>query len=158
LLWDGLFNWESKARVAFLNDGAIPLHFYGPGYVFLHKAYPPLVPVLEAWIYGFLGREDQSMAKWIGPYFYLAVLLLLISVARRTRCKDWSAILVIVPCLLVPALVLGEGSATSGYADFPLAAIYLCAVLHLTAYWQTGSLGSARLAGIASMLLVFTKS
>lgn len=157
LMWDGLYNWEWKARAAFLNHGSIPLSYYSPGELF-HKAYPPLVPVLEAWIYGFLGRHDQSMAKLIGPYFCLAALLLLISVSNRERKNGWSAVLVFLPFVLVPCLYLGDGSATSGYADFPLAAIYFCAVIHLTEHWQTGSSRSATLAGISAMLLVFTKS
>ena len=157
LMWDGLYNWEWKARVAFLNHGSFPLSYYSPGELF-HKAYPPLVPVLEGWIYGFLGRPDQSMAKLIGPYFCLAALLLLISVSHRERKNGWSAVLVVLPFLCVPCFHLGEGSATSGYADFPLATIYLCAVIHLTEHWQTGSTSSATLAGMSAMLLVFTKS
>ena len=96
LMWDGLYNWEWKARVAFLNHGSILLGYYSPGELF-HKAYPPLVPALEAWIYGFLGRPDQSMAKLIGPYFCLAALLLLISVSNRERKNGWSAVLVMLP-------------------------------------------------------------
>jgi hypothetical protein len=93
--WDGLFNWESKARVAFLNGGAIPLQYYTSNYDFFHRSYPPLVPLLEAWIYGFLGRMDQSTIKLIGPYLYLAVTLLLLSVANRTRQWRWSGIFVL---------------------------------------------------------------
>lgn len=158
LEWDGLFNWESRARVAFLSHGSIPLGFYTSAYDFFHRTYPPLVPILEAWIYGFVGRLDESMAKLIGPYFYLAAALLLISVARRAKNHCWSATLVVLPFLLVPSLLMGAGSAASGYADFPLSAIYLCAVVHLIEHWRTGSLASARLAGVSAMLLPFTKT
>jgi hypothetical protein len=38
--WDGLFNWESKARITFYNDGAMPLQFYTSGISFFHNGYP----------------------------------------------------------------------------------------------------------------------
>jgi hypothetical protein len=156
--WDGLFNWESKARVAFLNGGAIPLQYYTSNYDFFHRSYPPLVPLLEAWIYGFLGRMDQSTIKLIGPYLYLAVTLLLLSVANRTRQWRWSGIFVLLPFLLVPALAMGQGSASSGYVDFPLSAIYVCGVVHCAEYWRTRSMESARLLGLSAALLPFTKA
>jgi hypothetical protein len=155
--WDGLFNWESKAKVAFLNGGAIPLQYYTSNYDFFHRSYPPLVPLLEAWIYGFLGRMDQSMIKLIGPYFYLAAALLLLSAANRTNHWRWSGIFVLLPFLFVPALAIGQGSASSGYADFPLSAVYLCAVVQCVEYWRTRSVISARLLGLSAALLPFTK-
>jgi hypothetical protein len=156
--WDGLFNWESKARVAFLHGGAIPLQYYTSNYDFFHRSYPPLVPLLEAWIYGFLGRMDQSMIKLIGPYFYLAAALLLISVANRTKQWCWSGIFVLLPFLLVPALAMGQGSASSGYVDFPLSVVYVCAVVHCVEHWRTQSVDSARLLGLSAALLAFTKA
>lgn len=158
LAWDGLFNWESKARVAFLNGGALPLDYYTSGYPFFHNRYPPLLPLLEAWIYGFLGHIDQSMIKLIGPYFFVAAILLLISVVNRESKARWTALLVILPFLLVPGVVTGEGAATTGYADFPLSAIYLCAVIYCVEYWRTRSAESARLLGVSAMLLPFVKS
>jgi hypothetical protein len=156
--WDGLFNWESKARAAFLNGGAIPLQYYSSNYDFFHRGYPPLVPLLEAWIYGFLGRTDQSMIKLIGPYFYLAATLLVVSVANQNRQWRWSRIFVILPFLLVPALAIGQGSASSGYADFPLSAVYLCAAIYCLEYWRTRSMAPARLLGLTAALLPFTKT
>ena len=150
--WDGLFNWESKAKVAFLNGGAIPLQYYTSNYDFFHRSYPPLVPLLEAWIYGFLGRMDQSTIKLIGPYFYLAAALLLVSVANRTREWRWSGIFVLLPFVLVPALAMGQGSASSGYADFPLSAVYVCAVIYCVEHWRTRSVESARMLGLSAAL------
>ncbi len=156
--WDGLFNWEAKARIAFLNHGAIPMQYFRSGYDVFHVRYPPLVPILEVWMYGFLGRADQSMAKLIGPYFYLAAALLLTGYAMRETNRRLTAIVAFLFFALAPKLALSEGSASSGYADFPLGAIYLCAVVHCMGYGRSGSLESARLAGAAAVLLPFTKS
>jgi hypothetical protein len=67
--WDGLFNWEAKALIAFRHNGAIPLRFYTSGYEITHVAYPVYLPLLEAWIYEWLGHIDQSMIKLIGPIY-----------------------------------------------------------------------------------------
>ena len=156
--WDGLFNWESKARIAFLYHGAVPLSYYTNHYDFFHRRYPPLIPMLEAWIYGFAGRMDQGALKLVGPYFYLAAVLLVLSTARRNGVFRWSSVVVTIPFLLVPSLLFGSGSASSGYADFPLSVVYLCAVVHCLEYWRTGSADAARLVGVTAMLLPFTKA
>ena len=156
--WDGLFNWEFKARVAFSNHGALPLDFYRSGYEVSHVAYPVLVPLLEVWIYEWIGHVNQSLAKLVGPYFYLTALLLLIGASKTQPLRRWSAIVAVLTFGLVPALVLGAGSATSGYADFPLAVVALCALAHSVDYWTTGSRASARLGGAAAMALPFVKA
>jgi hypothetical protein len=100
---------------------------------------------------------DQSAIKLIGPYFYLAVALLVLSVANRTRQWRWSGLFVVLPILLLPALMMGQGSASSGYADFPLSAVYVCAVVYCVEHWRTRSAESVRLLGLSAALLPFTK-
>jgi hypothetical protein len=156
LEWDGLFIWEAKARIAFLNHGSIPLSYYAGANDYSHRGYPLLLPLFEAWIYGFAGRADQSMAKLAGPYFYLAALLLIAAASHRQRDR-WPRIVVLLPFALVPALIAGFGSASSGYADFPLAAAYLCAAVPAIEYWRTRSSGWLPLTGVSAMLLPFIK-
>jgi len=156
--WDGLFNWEAKAHIAFINQGTIPLTFYTNGYDFFHKSYPPMLPLLETWIYTFVGHADQSMAKLVGPYFYLAAALLVLSVGLRQTTTQWAAASVVAPFLLIPAFFIGEGSAASGYADFPLAVVYLCCIVNVCEYWNTSALYAARVAGISGALLPLTKA
>ena len=46
--WDGLLNWEVKARYAFQNDGVIPAAYYSSETRALtHPAYPLLIPMTE---------------------------------------------------------------------------------------------------------------
>ena len=156
--WDGLFNWEAKALIAFRHNGAIPLRFYTSGYEITHVAYPVYLPLLQAWIYEWLGHIDQSMIKLIGPYLYLAAVLLLISSAKRLTNSLWVAIIAVLLFGLVPAFMLGDGSVSSGYADYPLAVVWLCAVVHSIEYWRRGTLSAARLTGISAMFLPFVKN
>src|SRR5260370_42705527 len=57
----------------------------------------------------------------------------------------------------VPPAIIGAGSATSGYADFPLAAIYLCCAVQVLEYWRTSDAGVLPLLGITAALLPWTK-
>jgi hypothetical protein len=156
--WDGLFNWEAKALIAFRYNGAIPLRFYTSGYEVAHVAYPVFLPLLQVWIYEWLGHVNQSIIKLLGPYFYLAALLLLISSAKRVTNSLWAAIIAVLLFGGVPAYMLGDGSVSSGYADFPLAVVWLCALVQSIEYWRTGALSAARLTGISAMFLPFVKN
>ncbi len=50
--WDGLLNWEIKARYAFANGGVIPAtYFSDSGRAFSHPAYPLAIPFTELWLY-----------------------------------------------------------------------------------------------------------
>lgn len=156
--WDGLFNWEAKALIAFRHNGAIPLQLYTSGYKIPHVAYPVFLPLLQVWIYEWLGHINQSTIKLIGPYLYLAAVLLLISSTRPLVNNLWVAIIAVLLFGLVPACILGEGSVSSGYADFPLAVVWLCALVQSIEYWRTGTLSAARLTGASAMLLPFVKN
>src|SRR3954453_403232 len=49
--WDGLFNWEIKARYAFLNHGVRPASYYSKAGPFKPlPAYPLWLPVPEMWL------------------------------------------------------------------------------------------------------------
>jgi len=156
--WDGLFNWESKARFVFLNRGSIPLHLYSRDFDFGHVRYPLLLPLTEAWIYSWLGQMNQSLIKLVGPYLYLGAMLLLVGGTTALFGGGWRRLIPVVFVGSVPTFVVGEGSATSGYADFPLAVVYLSASVHCVRYWQTRTAGSLRLLGATTVLLAWTKS
>ena len=156
--WDGLFVWEAKAHIAFLHGGAMPLSFYTSGYEISHAAYPMLLPMLQVWIYGWIGHIDQSAIKLIGPYFHLAGVLVVVGSARVLTYPLWVRMLAAVLIGFVPALVINEGSATSGYADFPLAIMFLCAGIHCIEYWRTGAATAIRLASASAMFLPFIKA
>lgn len=156
--WDGLFVWEVKAQIAFRNGGALPMEYWPSHYELTHSAYPVFLPIFQVWIYEWIGHVDQSFVKLIGPYFYAAALLLLIGAVRRAELSRWVAFLATMVLASVPAVVLSEGSATSGYADFPLAVAFLAAVIHLVDYWRSGSRSAMLLAGACGGMLPFVKA
>jgi hypothetical protein len=135
--WDGLFVWNAKALIAFRHHGAIPLQFYTSGYEVSHVAYPVFLPLLQVWISGWLGHVNQSMIQLLGPYLYLAAVLLLISSAKRLTDSLWVATIAVLLFAVVPEYMLGYGSVSSGYADFPLGVVWLCALVNSMEYWRT---------------------
>jgi hypothetical protein len=156
--WDGLFVWEVKAQIAFRNGGALPMGYWTSNYELSHSAYPVFLPMFQVWIYEWVGHVDQSFVKLIGPYSYAAALLLLIGAVRRAELSRWVAFLAIMMLAFVPAVVLTDGSATSGYADFPLAVAFLAAVIHLVDYWRSRSQSAILLAGACGGMLPFMKA
>lgn len=156
MAWDGVMTWEQKARMAWLNGGGLPLPYLAQPYRY-HADYPPLVPLLEAWVYGWLGHVDQVRVKLVFAGFLLSVLWLLAAAARRFGLgAGWCVLAVLLP-LCVPRLILGEGSATSGYADFPLAAAYFACVVLLITSGGEDAPGALRAAGLLAAALPWTK-
>lgn len=147
--WDGLFNFESKARLAFLNGGVIPPEFFSdPSRTWMLQSYPLLLPLTESWLYSWLGRADQELVKIIFVLFFVSALCLLNGGARRLEVAGWQMFISPVLVFTTPLLLIGDGSASSGYADFPLAVFYLAAVIWLMEFWRSGDNAALRLAGV----------
>jgi hypothetical protein len=116
-----------------------------------------MVPALEAWVYGWLGHVDQVLVKVLFAGFFLAASWLLATAAARLGLGTGWAIAAAVLPVCVPPLVVGEGSATSGYADFPLAAGYLGSVVYLLEYLREGRREALRAAGVMAAVLPWIK-
>jgi len=146
--WDGLFNFELKARLAFLNGGVLPLELLSdPSRTWTLQSYPLLLPLTESWLYTWLGRADQYLVKLLFPLFFAAALCLFHAVNQVFGLRHWQKLVPLVLVFTVPSLLLGDGSASSGYADFPLAVFYLASVIYLSEFWRNGDGSTLRLAG-----------
>jgi hypothetical protein len=127
--WDGLLNWEIKARYAFANGGVIPAtYFSDSGRAFSHPEYPLAIPFTELWLYLWLGEADQFWAKTIFPIFYVAGTLLVVALGRRFTGRTWIGLLMAAFLFFVPQITVEVGSAIAGYADFPLSIFYLATI------------------------------
>ena len=130
--WDGLFNWEIKARYAFLNSGVLPGSYYSSsGRAFSHPEYPLAIPFTELWLYLWMGAPHQFWIKTIFPIFYIAGALLLAMFVARISGKRWLGLLVALLVPFVPFVTASPGGVIVGYADIPLAVFYLTALGYL---------------------------
>ncbi|HQR31151.1 MAG TPA: hypothetical protein PLK30_00335 [Blastocatellia bacterium] len=146
--WDGLFNFEIKARLAFLNGGVLPLELLSdPSRTWTLQGYPLLLPLTESWFYGWLGRADQHFVKLLFPLFFAAALCLFSVGNRLSGTRSWRQLVPMLLIFTVPSLLIGDGSASSGYADFPLAVFYLASIIYLAEFWQSDDPTALRLAG-----------
>jgi hypothetical protein len=156
--WDGLVVWELKARLASLEGGSVPISYFSdPTRGWSHPEYPLLLPLTESWLYAWLGGPHQGYAKIIFALFCSVALGLLYSGASRLSGHTWRGLVPGLLLFFVPMAVVGEGSATSGYADFPLAVFYLGSAIYLAEYLETGERGALALAGALAALLPWVK-
>ena len=130
--WDGLFNWELKARYAFLNSGILPQSYYSsPGRAFSHPEYPLAIPFTELWLYLWMGEPNQFWIKTIFPLFYSAGALLVPLLITRLTGKRWLGLLIALLLPFVPFVTASPGGVIVGYADIPLSIYYVTALGYL---------------------------
>jgi hypothetical protein len=158
LLWDGLFSWEFKARLTFLGDGRIPVEYFSdPSRQWTHPNYPLCIPLAEYWFYAWIGHCDQGVAKLPFVFLYAAGAGLLFSGVKKISGKSWHGALAATLMFFVPSLLIEPGSTTSGWADAPLATVYLAAVIYLIEYAVQGRGGALLLCGFCAGILPWVK-
>jgi len=156
--WDGLFNWESKARHAFLAGGALPsTYFSDETRVRNHFSYPLYLPFTELWVYLCIGDCHQTAVKMIFPIFYAAAITLLWSAARRLSGRLWIAACTALVPLFIPWMTDHGLGLMQGYADFILAAVYLASVGALLVWQIKGVEGAWPIAAAGAALLPWVK-
>ena len=157
--WDGLINFEIKARMAFANQpsGRIPLaYFSDASRPWSHPAYPLLVPLTEYWLYSWIGQPHQSLIKLLFPGFYLSLAGLFYGALRRLLTTR-DALLGCLALGLLPSLAIGSGAAISGYADVPLAAAGFGSMAFAYFALRTGAREHFVAAALLSSIAVWTK-
>jgi hypothetical protein len=156
--WDGLLNWEIKARYAFANHGVLPaFYFRDAGRAFSHPEYPLAIPFTELWIYLWLGEPSQFWSKIIFPFFYVSGAILLVAIAIRLSAKPWTALAAAIALFFVPQLTVEAGSAIVGYADFPMSVLYLAAIGYLLCSYRENWDDCFRIYAVCLALLPWVK-
>lgn len=156
--WDGIFIWDLKARAFFVNDGRAPLDYFSDvTRNWSHQNYPLMVPMAELWAYLWIGTAHQSFGKYLILIFYLPVVPILFESARRLSGTESSAYVASLLPLAIPMLMTEEGSATSGYADFPIGAFYFAAIVALLSMVGERSSRWAAMAGLFGAGIAWTK-
>jgi hypothetical protein len=157
--WDGLMNFEMKARIAFANDpsGRLPLSYLSDtSRTWSHARYPLLVPLTEHWVYAWIGTAHQGLIKPLFPAFYLSLAGLFYGVSCRLmpRTHALAGVLILG---FVPSLAIGPGAAISGYADVPLAASAFGAIAFAYLGLRTGTRDYIVLSALLLSVAVWTK-
>jgi hypothetical protein len=138
--WDGLLDWEIKARYAFLNSGVLPQSYYSSaGRAFSHPEYPLAIPFTELWLYLWMGAPHQFWIKTIFPLFYISGALLLALFIIRLTGKRWVGLLIALLIPFVPFVLASPGGVIVGYADIALSVFYVTAFAYLLCWLKSNS-------------------
>ena len=157
--WDGLLNWEIKARYAFFNGGVIPASYYSSaGRAFSHPEYPLGIPFTELWFYLWMGEPNQFWVKIIFPLFYAACAPLLALLVSRLSGKRWVGLLTAALLPFVPSISASPGGIVVGYVDVPLSVFYLAALGYLLLWFKTNGAHFIIVFAACSALLPWIKS
>jgi hypothetical protein len=126
--------WEYKGRRFWLDGGITGGFLHDHAAIFAHPAYPPLVSLLIAWVYTWLGAADPTLMKPLFAAFYAALLLAFFG-ALRPRLGPRGALLTVAALSLVPRIVEYAGT---GLADVPLAAALVASAAALVRWHEDG--------------------
>jgi hypothetical protein len=124
--WDAFSHWGLRAQAYALSQTIVSAHSE-------HEYYPPLVPLLEAWLYLHRGAVSIDLGKTIWAALGSAFSICLAWHLRLTLAPSWVAPFIAI-ATLVSTTALIEGFWT-GQADLPLTAFLTLATL-ATFQWQ----------------------
>lgn len=153
--WDGLYIWELKAQAILAEDGLPDSYLHDDSRGWSHPVYPLLVPLFRAWFYTWMGGPHEAFGKLATALFFLAAAGLLATLAPRLGTA--TALLALALLALTPAVVVGPGSASSGYADFTLAVCYLGVLLYVLLALEAPQPGDLAVAGWLAAALPWIK-
>jgi hypothetical protein len=157
--WDGLLNWEMKARYAFFSGGVIPSAYYSSaGRAFSHPEYPLGIPFTELWLYLWMGEPNQFWVKVIFPLFYAACAALLALLVARLSGKPWIGLTIAALLPFLPSISASPGGIVVGYVDIPLSVFYLAALGYLLLWFKTDDRAHGLTFAACSALLPWIKS
>lgn len=163
-LWDERAIFGIKAAVLHLDESIHSETLRHPRFVQYHPRYPLLLPLAEAYVYGWIGGIDDRWAKVIPPLVALGLWLTFAGVLSRALGRDqgWLFALLLAT---VPALTTWEYGFLTAQADAVVAGFHGAAMLYLWSGLQrvraTGSpvaaRGEATIAGLLAACTLFTK-
>jgi hypothetical protein len=133
--WDERFQWGQKAKILLDEGGIRSAGFQAADRPHLHRHYPLLVPAVEAHVARLAGGFGQERAvKAIFPCLF-AALVLVLHAALRSRLAEGTALAITLLFAALPpfhaSTLIQGGSAHTGFADVPLAAFGLAALVLL---------------------------
>ncbi len=125
--------WEYKGRLFRLDGMVSGLSLHDRALIFAHPAYPPLLSLLIAWVYTWVGSATPALMKPLFPLFFGSLLLGFLA-ALRLRVGAAGAVLGTVAIALVPRIADYAGT---GLADVPMAAFLVGGAAAYCAYRES---------------------
>lgn len=151
--WDGIMNFGIKAKIFFL-EGGVPLSYFSDiSRSWTHLNYPLHIPLLEAWVYQFVGQVAERQLMFIFLSFFLSLLALFYAAVRRRHTQLYSLVFVVV----LSAVPFVLRMTASGYADLPMATFIFAASAYFYSWLRDKHTDDLLLAAVLAAQCVWVK-
>jgi hypothetical protein len=156
--WDALMIWEWKSRLAFLNGGSLPAaYFSNPMNDWSLPRYPLQLPYVGSWLYLCLGRFDQAWVRIIDPLYYLAGACIVAGACQRIHGSRFLGLCCAAALFFVPYIFAGTWGVFAGYADLPLAVLFVATISRIPSLTEKSNAADATILGVLAALLPWMK-
>jgi hypothetical protein len=153
-VWDGWAHWGMKARVIFLEGGITSTIYADATRSSTHLAYPLHLPLLESWVYSWLGTPDDRLVGVLGVASFVALIAFCHGTLRHWGANRVTALALTA---VLGSLVFVWRLAAAGFAEVPLAVLVTGAAVLLVEWLERADRRALVLACAAAGLLGWTK-
>jgi len=126
--WDAISCWSLKGKTFFIDSSIIPF-YKNHSYQFSHLSYPLYLPLIQTWIYIWLGKVDETLVKVIFPLFYISALFILYNFFRQKFAR-LAATLAVFVFSVVPIVV------DYGYIEYTNLVYGVILLVGVYFFWQ----------------------
>ena len=153
--YDAVAIYAIKSKIFYL-AGAIPQDFFQTlAAAFPHPDYPLNIPLVETFIYIFMGSLNDQLVKVIFPLFFFGILALLYYGIRRFASASYALLFV----FLLATIPQFNEYATNAYLDLPFAYYYFASFIFLFLWFKDNKdTGSLVVSAIMAALSAWTKN
>ncbi len=128
--WDAISCWSLKGIAFFIDGGVLPFYTQHD-YSFAHPSYPLYLPMMQTWIYIWLGQVEETLVKVIFPIFYSSLIFIFYYLFRKRFNRIFSASLVFFISLL--SITMDHGYLE--YTNLLFSVILFISVFFFYRYW-----------------------
>ncbi len=152
--------WGLTSKILFYRHTVFTADFRDQCLVHPSPLYPPLIPLVENFMFIMLGNLDEYLVKIIYALWYTALVVVLYVTQRRYfSLPRLHALIGTAAGACVPSLfVIYSGSVPSAYADFPFGCFYTTAVIYLFNYIRLRRRADIIIAAIFMFFCLLTKN
>lgn len=104
IVWDSWVNWGMKATIIFRQNGITPTLYADASRAVALLDYPLFTPLLEAWLYGWMGQADDRLVGVIFWLSYLSLFVVVYGGLRRQGSRQELALLAVSALAAIPQL------------------------------------------------------
>ena len=132
--WDAIACWSLKGKAFFIDASIIPF-FKSHDYQFAHLSYPLYLPLMQTWIYAWMGEINENLIKVIFPLFYLSGLFIFYYLFRQ----KYRRVIAIIYVFIFSALPVVMDHGYIEYTNLIFAIVLMLAVYFFYTYIKGAS-------------------